>query len=184
MPKPALHGWWLCDQCNFSNNPALSNERCVSCYHAKCRNCRHGDGRVPAVGLNTKMSTTSKTVKTEGSTSPRPPLEVLVRPKTKTGQRSIADGHDLVRSTIGPAEQALTVEHGSVQGVSRSTSPDEGGPRKPTQYSKSNHNFSTDASQIDGRSEMSYSDSGNYGDVPHTLGQNRGLRCFSSKMNG
>lgn len=118
------------------------------------------------MGLHPNRSTTSGTVKIERSTPPRPPTEIIVRPKTKTGQGSISGDHNIIRSPIRPVEHARTVEHGSLQEESRSTSPDGAGARIPTPYSKSNHDFSTDASQIDDRSEMSYSDSGYHSDAP------------------
>lgn len=134
----------------------------MRCQHPRCRFCRPWDrdgGGVPAVVSNTNLSTPSGTVKTERRTFPRLLTEDFVRSKTKTGQGSIAGGHELIRSPTHPAERD------SLQGESRSTSPDEAGPQRPTPYSKSNHDFSTDASQIDDTSEASYSDSGYHSDA-------------------
>ena len=37
---PVLSGWWVCCNCQNSNNPALAPGRCAICNHEKCAPCR------------------------------------------------------------------------------------------------------------------------------------------------
>ena len=37
---PSMTGWWYCCSDNNLNNPVLSGDRCPTCGHAKCYNCR------------------------------------------------------------------------------------------------------------------------------------------------
>jgi hypothetical protein len=38
--RPSMAGWWTCSVCGSMNNPELSDGRCTTCNHRKCRDCR------------------------------------------------------------------------------------------------------------------------------------------------
>lgn len=150
MSPPSLAGWWHCSECGAVNNPQLSNGRCVTCNHARCRRC-FDEGLSRSV-QKVEPKNVLDTVSPRRSRLHREPRG---RQKDEVINDGVADRHEIVHPPSLSSNQVQTIGHVFVQA-------EEVEAGMPVLHSEFSPKLSPDGLQLDSRAETSQSSGGYY----------------------
>jgi hypothetical protein len=160
MSKPSLAGWWQCSACHSLNNPQLSDGKCVTCNHARCREC-FGRGSPYSV-QKVEPKKVPDAVNLRRSLLRRLFREPRGRQKDEVNNDGVADKHEIYHPPSLSSNQVQTISHVSVQAEFPSTIPQEVEAGMPVLHSEFSPTLSPDGLQLDGKAGISHSGGGYY----------------------